>query len=476
MPDKVIHEIRLNQYSAVPADRTRRFSLGTRDSYGVEQLRIVPGEGWDGLTITATFHPPEGEAVQVLIPDDGLIDVPPEATRSGSELPIRYGKIVFAGVADGVQRISCNLPYTVMEHAPVDGAASSGPSPSWYEQAAAHFVPSGGKAGQVLAKASDTDLDVEWADGGTGTAGVEVDATLTQSGQAADAAAVGERLSSLSEENAELKGDLNELKEQGIGGGSGIPQAQKTNLAKAIRQELAFASTSHPFIDAFLAWLESGSDTPVTPPEDEPTAPTLTGITVTWSAESADVGTDPKTLITSVKAVYSDGSQQTATGYSVTPSALVEGDNNVVVSYGGMSETKSITGIVPEVDVIVYRPAEDCPDGWNVVTIDGDTDISIPIFNNNPSGENGVTFAEFNITDICSYGNTSVNNIKMPSQFMFKNNLNDVNLKGVSNVCCAVFWQNKRYLQFGLSSSDCGTTVESIKQYLARYNYVFYVR
>lgn len=170
MPEKVIHEIRLNQYIAYPADRTRRFCLGTRDSYGVEQLRIVPGEGWDGLTITATFHPPEGEAVQVLVPADGLIDVPPEATRSGSELPIRYGKIVFAGVADGVQRISCNLPYTVMDHAPVDGAASSGPSPSWYEQAAAHFVPSGGKAGQVLAKASDTDLDVEWADGGNGTA------------------------------------------------------------------------------------------------------------------------------------------------------------------------------------------------------------------------------------------------------------------------------------------------------------------
>ena len=43
MPDKVIHEIRMSQYSAVPADRTRRFCLGTRDSYGVEQLRIVPG-------------------------------------------------------------------------------------------------------------------------------------------------------------------------------------------------------------------------------------------------------------------------------------------------------------------------------------------------------------------------------------------------------------------------------------------------
>lgn len=166
MPEKVIHEIRLNQYSAVPADRTRRFSLGTKDSYGIEQLRIVPGEGWDGLTITATFHPPEGEAVQVIVPADGLIDVPPEATRSGSELPLKYGKIVFAGVADGMQRISCNLPYTVLDHAPVEGAESSGPAPSWYEQAAAHFLPGGGKAGQVLAKASDADLDVEWADGG----------------------------------------------------------------------------------------------------------------------------------------------------------------------------------------------------------------------------------------------------------------------------------------------------------------------
>lgn len=166
MPEKVIHEIRLNQYSAVPADRTRRFSLGTKDSYGIEQLHLILDEGWDGLTITATFHPPEGEAVQVLVPADGLIDVPPEATRSGSELPLKYGKIVFAGVADGMQRISCNLPYTVLDHAPVEGAESSGPAPSWYEQAAAHFLPDGGKAGQVLAKVSDADLDVEWADGG----------------------------------------------------------------------------------------------------------------------------------------------------------------------------------------------------------------------------------------------------------------------------------------------------------------------
>ena len=82
------------------------------------------------------------------------------------------------------------------------------------------------------------------------------------------------QIGDISDLTTEAKGTLVEAINEAAqsGGGSGIPQAQKTNLAKAIRQELAFASTSHPFIDAFLAWLESGSDTP---PEGEPTAPTL---------------------------------------------------------------------------------------------------------------------------------------------------------------------------------------------------------
>lgn len=150
MPEKVIHEIRMSQYSAVPADLTRRFSLGTRDSYGVEQLRIVPGEGWDGLMITATFHPPEGEAVQVLIPDDGLIDVPPEATASAG-----LGKIVISGVADGVQRISCNLPYTVMEHAHTFGGTSTGPTPDVISQILASTLEDRKAAATSSAQAED---------------------------------------------------------------------------------------------------------------------------------------------------------------------------------------------------------------------------------------------------------------------------------------------------------------------------------
>lgn len=152
-----------------------------------------------------------------------------------------------------------------------------------------------------------------------------------------------------------LKEDFNSI----INGGGGIPQAQKTNFAKAIRQELVFVSTSHPFMDAFLAWLESGSDTPVIPPTpeepDEPTAPTLTSITVTWSAESADVGTDPKTLIASVKANYSDGSSQNITGYTVSPASLAEGANTVTVSYNGKTAEKSITGLATESGIDIAK-------------------------------------------------------------------------------------------------------------------------
>lgn len=120
----MIHEILLEKYGAARADGvSAAVSLGTADSYGLEQLRITPGEGWEGLTITATFHPPSGDPVRVLVPEDGLLDVPPEATTSTGRSC--RGKIVFAGVTDGVQRISCDLIYTVKLHAPVEGNESS---------------------------------------------------------------------------------------------------------------------------------------------------------------------------------------------------------------------------------------------------------------------------------------------------------------------------------------------------------------
>lgn len=109
--------------------------LGTWDSYGTEQLLLRPGPEWEGLAIDATFHNVSGdEGVTVLADTDGLVPVPPEACRQ----PSKYATITFRGVQDGVQRISCSLPYMVLDHAQVPGANSTA-TPSENAQALAQM-------------------------------------------------------------------------------------------------------------------------------------------------------------------------------------------------------------------------------------------------------------------------------------------------------------------------------------------------
>ena len=109
--------------------------LGTWDSYGTEQLLLRHGPEWEGLAIDATFHNvPNDEGVTVLADTDGLVPVPPEACMRTS----KCATITFRGVQDGVQRISCNLPYVVLDHAQVPGANSTA-TPSENAQALAQM-------------------------------------------------------------------------------------------------------------------------------------------------------------------------------------------------------------------------------------------------------------------------------------------------------------------------------------------------
>ena len=163
------HEIKLDGYGAhtTLAEDRPIMLLGTAESYGIEVLHVVSGESWEGLTITATFNAPDGTSTDMLMSADGSITVPSEATaKSGS------GKIVFTGVSEGVQRISCDLEYFVVAHSAINGAQSGGTAPSWFEQAATRFMPPGGTAGQVLTKKTDADFDAEWqnSQGGAGLA------------------------------------------------------------------------------------------------------------------------------------------------------------------------------------------------------------------------------------------------------------------------------------------------------------------
>lgn len=126
-----LHEVQLKGYSVRPGN----LLLGTYDSYGIEQLHVTLDDTWSGLAIDATFHnTPNDKGVTMLVDADGLVTVPPEACKQ----PSKYATITFRGVQDGVQRISCNLPYMVLDHAQVPGANSTA-TPSEIAQALAQM-------------------------------------------------------------------------------------------------------------------------------------------------------------------------------------------------------------------------------------------------------------------------------------------------------------------------------------------------
>lgn len=129
------HNITLAHHTAQVVGLVGVLVLGTWDSYGTEQLLLRPSPEWEGLAIDATFHNVSGdEGVTVLADTDGLVTVPPEACMRAS----KYATITIRGVQDGVQRISCNLPYMVLDHAQVPGANSTA-TPSENAQALAQM-------------------------------------------------------------------------------------------------------------------------------------------------------------------------------------------------------------------------------------------------------------------------------------------------------------------------------------------------
>lgn len=114
-----LHEVQLKGYSVRPGN----LSLGTFDSYGIEQLHVTLDDTWSGLAVTATFNPPDGEPVEIRVPENGLIDVPAEATANEGT-----GSIVYCGVANGVQLITKTQGYNVITHGNVGGTEPFNPS------------------------------------------------------------------------------------------------------------------------------------------------------------------------------------------------------------------------------------------------------------------------------------------------------------------------------------------------------------
>lgn len=127
MPDKIIHQIQVDGYCARFGGKWGRLQLGTFGSYGIEQLQITLGDSWTDLVVYANFVTADG-TTPVLVPESGLVDVPPEATAKPG-----MGNIVLDGTADGVRIYSVNIPYIMLNHSDLSGEAPA-PTPDRWEQ------------------------------------------------------------------------------------------------------------------------------------------------------------------------------------------------------------------------------------------------------------------------------------------------------------------------------------------------------
>ena len=186
------HTITLARHTAQVVGLMGVLVLGTWDSYGTEQLLLRHGPEWEGLAIDATFHNvPNDEGVTVLADTDGLVPVPPEACMRAS----KYATIKFRGVQDGVQRISCNLPYMVLDHAQVPGANSTA-TPSENAQALTQMQ-------DLRDGAVDAKNQAEAARDGAANSAVAAKESETNAGQSATAAKTAQSAAETAKAGAE---------------------------------------------------------------------------------------------------------------------------------------------------------------------------------------------------------------------------------------------------------------------------------
>lgn len=148
-----------------------------------------------------------------------------------------------------------------------------------------------------------------------------IDSTLTQPGQAADAKTVGDALSTISEELANLQT-------------SGLT-TERVNALDGLFKIVAYTADPASAYSAFkVAFGLDGGGTGVT----------LSSISATYSGGDVAVGTALSALTgIVVTATYSDGSTATVTGYTLS-GEIAEGSNTITVTYQGKTATFIVTG------------------------------------------------------------------------------------------------------------------------------------
>ena len=165
----------------------------------------------------------------------------------------------------------------------------------------------------------------------------ETDTTLTQSGKAADAKAVGDKFT----EQSKAIADLEEKIPSEVGGMT----AAQISALDGMFKIASFATDPTTAYSAFKAafGIEDGGE--VEPDEPDTPTVTLTSISATYSGGDVAVGTalsDLSGIV--VTATYSDNSTATVADYTLS-GEIAEGENVITVSYGGLTATFTVTGV-----------------------------------------------------------------------------------------------------------------------------------
>ncbi|MBP3704481.1 MAG: hypothetical protein J6I98_03005, partial [Clostridia bacterium] len=185
------HEIVLEGYEAQCGGI---LVLGTEDSFGTERLHVTLGGDWEDLTVTAVFT--NTVSTEVIMDEDGMIAVPAEAVAESTGES--FGRIVFKGTADGVQRVSGDVLYIALPHGPVVGENSAELTPDQFSQFVEMVSAEADRAEEAAVRADEIIHSVDEALVKQSVAEyldenpvqpTPIDTTLTQADEAADAKA-----------------------------------------------------------------------------------------------------------------------------------------------------------------------------------------------------------------------------------------------------------------------------------------------
>nr|DAG19730.1 MAG TPA: L SHAPED TAIL FIBER PROTEIN [Caudoviricetes sp.] len=220
-----LHEVQLKGYSVRPGN----LSFGTFGSYGIEQLHVTLDDTWSGLAVTATFNQPEGEPVERRVPENGLIDVPAEATANAGT-----GTIVYCGVANGVQRITKTQGYNVYTRGNVGTTVPFNPS----ESLATQVLQAALNAEKNSAEAKIAAANAVIAAANSAAAAKSSENAAANS---ATAAKVSENAAATSEDNARISAGAAAVSEGKAAASADKAKANKTAAAESEQAAAASA-------------------------------------------------------------------------------------------------------------------------------------------------------------------------------------------------------------------------------------------